>query len=345
MSRSPNSDPSVERTSDKDANKEVMRRASEDVLRRASEITNEIDEFDLSENYQTAVDCLVSCESIINTLQEELASKDEHIASLEEKLMQMSEAEQIASLEEKLVNMSLELALTKAHADELEHRLKPRSTSASSNECSDASPALIAFNEAKWQPTSKNRRKTHASPSSNEGSDPSPAFITFNETRLQSTSKNDRKTHVSHHHSWSRYPMDDTAKTSFTTAVSAKTSLTGDNSHSDHSNTSRLSNLGHLNLGHFFLKKSGSQKDRGEVQVDEKNEEEEQNNVSDERPQRRAPNHNRMELQKSSRSFLEANGVIFPVSSFEVLKKGCITKIDSKGGSNESWPEFGQSDD
>ena len=92
-------------------------------------------EFDLCENYQNAVDCLIQCEYIIKTQQEQLASqddqlasKDEHIASLEDKLVQMSASnandEQIASLEEKIVQMSSELASSKAF--EYEHKSKSR---------------------------------------------------------------------------------------------------------------------------------------------------------------------------------------------------------------------------
>lgn len=120
------------------------------VLRRTSEITADVDEFDLSENYQNAVDCLISCEAIIKQLSDELeakdlcvrrleregermkksmkenaskekidalrtelAEKDERISSLEEKVVEMPR------LEEKLVQMSLELALTKAQLDTL----------------------------------------------------------------------------------------------------------------------------------------------------------------------------------------------------------------------------------
>ena len=130
MSRSLNNDPeSVAWTSDEDVDKEVIRQTSNDVLRHASEITSEIDVFDLSENYQDAVLCLFSCESIIKTLQEDLTPKNRKITSLEEKLIliQMSKDEQIASLEEKLVQMLLEQKQwTKTHADEL-RRLKPSS--------------------------------------------------------------------------------------------------------------------------------------------------------------------------------------------------------------------------
>ena len=45
------------------------------------------EDFDLPQNYQNAVDCLVQCEYLIQTLQERLASKDEQIISLEEKLV------------------------------------------------------------------------------------------------------------------------------------------------------------------------------------------------------------------------------------------------------------------
>ena len=59
---------------------------------------------------------------------------------------------------------------------------------------------------------------------------------------------------------------------------------------------------------------------------------------------RRPPNRKRNELQKSSRSFLEASGVVFPVSSFEVLKGLSPEKSINKGtlvGKNEEWGTFG----
>ena len=40
-------------------------------------------DFDLPQNYQNAVDCLVQCKYLITSLQEQFASKDEKIASLE----------------------------------------------------------------------------------------------------------------------------------------------------------------------------------------------------------------------------------------------------------------------
>lgn len=45
---------------------------------------------DLQESYHNAIQCLKQCESIIGTLQDELSSKDEIIATLEMKIVQMS---------------------------------------------------------------------------------------------------------------------------------------------------------------------------------------------------------------------------------------------------------------
>eukprot|EP00579_Thalassiosira_antarctica_P001512 CAMPEP_0201874224 /NCGR_PEP_ID=MMETSP0902-20130614/6530_1 /ASSEMBLY_ACC=CAM_ASM_000551 /TAXON_ID=420261 /ORGANISM="Thalassiosira antarctica, Strain CCMP982" /LENGTH=336 /DNA_ID=CAMNT_0048401041 /DNA_START=148 /DNA_END=1158 /DNA_ORIENTATION=- len=90
-------------------------------------------DFDLCENYQSAIDCIVQCEYIIKTLQEQLASKDERIASKDEKIALKDEQiaskdEQIVILEEKLVRMSFELASPKALPDEQLHRFKSRTS-------------------------------------------------------------------------------------------------------------------------------------------------------------------------------------------------------------------------
>ena len=70
-------------------------------------------DFDLPQNYHNAVHCLVQCEYLIKTLQEQLVSKDR----------------QIVSLEEKLVRMSFELASSKAVQDEQLHRFKRKISS------------------------------------------------------------------------------------------------------------------------------------------------------------------------------------------------------------------------
>lgn len=59
------------------------------------------EDFELRRDYQTAIDCLVLCESVIGALQAQLAAKDE----------------EIAALEETAVRMSLELATLKAFED------------------------------------------------------------------------------------------------------------------------------------------------------------------------------------------------------------------------------------
>jgi hypothetical protein len=66
---------------------------------------------DLRRNYQNAIDCLMHCEHIINDLTSQMTKKDELIASLEERIVQMS----------------LELASSKAFEDE--YRSKRRISS------------------------------------------------------------------------------------------------------------------------------------------------------------------------------------------------------------------------
>lgn len=93
--------------------------------RDSDEISMDDDGLDLSQNYQNAVDCLVHCEFIMKNLQDQLKSKDV----------------QIASLEDKLVNMSLELASSKALQDEQEgqlHQLKRRISSVVIDDAADA---------------------------------------------------------------------------------------------------------------------------------------------------------------------------------------------------------------
>jgi len=86
---------------------------------------------DLLQNYKHAVESLIDCEFLAITLQQNIASKDEQISSLEEKLIQnhASKDTQISNLEEKLIQMSLELASSKANVGALEHRLSKRQIS------------------------------------------------------------------------------------------------------------------------------------------------------------------------------------------------------------------------
>ena len=133
---------------------------AKDAMHRVSGLN---DEFDLRQEYENAIGCLVSYESIIQTLQEFHASKDEQMASKDELIASKDELiaskeEQIVSLEVKMIQMSLELASTKACDDELQHRSKTPS------EDSDiSSESLIALASYRPMFTASNHRKSHPS--------------------------------------------------------------------------------------------------------------------------------------------------------------------------------------
>jgi hypothetical protein len=108
-----------------------------EAIRRLSSITGDavsvyefdyLDESDLRRDYQSAIDCLIQCESIIKHLQEQLLSKEERIVSLEDKIM----------------HMSLELASSMAREDHLKHKMKTNFTSASSTKATN----VISFTSA-----------------------------------------------------------------------------------------------------------------------------------------------------------------------------------------------------
>ena len=48
------------------------------------------DESDLRQDYQNAVDCLIQCETLFNSFQDQLRSKDHRIDMLEDKVMELS---------------------------------------------------------------------------------------------------------------------------------------------------------------------------------------------------------------------------------------------------------------
>mmetsp|Transcript_14227 Transcript_14227/g.24319 ORF Transcript_14227/g.24319 Transcript_14227/m.24319 type:complete len:338 (-) Transcript_14227:134-1147(-) len=89
----------------------------------ASIASNASNDFNvLRQDYECAIDCLMQCESLINSLQDQLTSKDK----------------QIKVLEGKLVEMSLELASSKAREDEHELQFK-QMASQDSSQCADDS--------------------------------------------------------------------------------------------------------------------------------------------------------------------------------------------------------------
>jgi hypothetical protein len=93
------------------------------VIRRLSSKSSlcefdDLNESDLRRDYQTAIDCLIQCESMIKDLQDQLLAKDERIESLEDKIM----------------HMSLQLASSMSREDHLQHKMRTSFTSASSND-------------------------------------------------------------------------------------------------------------------------------------------------------------------------------------------------------------------
>lgn len=68
-----------------------------------------IEQFDLRQDYENAIDCLVNCESLISTLQQRLKVKDEKLTLKDE---------HISNLETTIIKMSLQLANLKASEDE-----------------------------------------------------------------------------------------------------------------------------------------------------------------------------------------------------------------------------------
>lgn len=87
------------------------------------DLSDVMGELELCQCYQNAVECLVDCDNVITNLQEELTSKNDLIASLEEKI----------------VRMSLELATSKAFEDE--HRSRRRVSN--EDPCWDSRPTSL----------------------------------------------------------------------------------------------------------------------------------------------------------------------------------------------------------
>ena len=110
----------------------------------------------------------------------------------------------------------------------------------------------------------------------------------------------------------------------------------------------RMSKLGLFvrnNCGRKERRPSGMQfefpKSQDVNAIDEEEDEKgHRNNVNSDGPRRR-PARKRLERQPSSRSFLEATGVVFPSTSLDVLAKGCLMNSTKKRGEcNEEWGEL-----
>ena len=337
----------------------VERRTLAEVLRRASEIANDSDQLDRKWDpregavlLQDAVVCLVDCQSAIEDLQDEALSKDGRIAHLEEKVRRGGQVAakdaRILALEERIRDMSLELAVAKAQADELQLRLRPNAGISATSvipTCEDGSDIrAVAVG-----PGSRRRSVSDSDIAVYDERDTSRPFKEppVRELCVNATGRRARRHRTSHILSQSLIrpatrqrsdgPCPSCGSSLATRAVIAKPCLRGG---LDESNTSRGSDIwgggGRISaLGNFF-KRDGSCGGRQGLEL-------------------RFPPYRPVDVdapaaeallpvkRQDSRSFLEKQGVIFPVSTLEVIHKGCSTRstADKMGGGNQEWPDFG----
>ena len=290
--------PAVEVESDEIYVKEVIRRLSSVSV---SEF-DDLNESDLRKDYQTAIDCLIQCESIIKNLQKHLLSKEERIVCLEDKIM----------------HMSLDLASSMAHGDHLQHKLNSSFTSASSTKATN----VISYTSAASSEMGLTSPLIDDSNSKNLGQ---LLFGVKNEIGI----RNDSKLVEEGQANFSKNPNDISEKTA--SAVEArrmsKLGLFARNNCSQKER--RLSGL--------QLEFAESQ---DVTVVEEEDEKGHRNDMNFDGPRRRLAR-TRYERQPSARSFLEATGVIFPSTSLDVLAKGCLTTSTKKVGEcNMGWGEF-----
>lgn len=258
---------------------------------------------DLRRNYQNAVECLIQCESIIAELQGQLASKDQ----------------QIHVLEEKIVNMSLELASSKAFEDE--HRSNRRKSSiVLEDDISDDDDESSSKEMGKKQ----QQRRWSCSISRAD------SRVDNSTTKMNPKQQQQRRPlavslgSMMSLDSSSNSMLDESSRTMDFTAWSTAAS-------------SDLPNRRLSAIGQFFRKnKEDGGSEHQAAQDQDKEEEENQddtNNATDERQgarQRRPPNKRR--LQQRMQSSLTLAGVVFPKSFDEVITKGCLELRNSLKG-------------
>lgn len=232
------------------------------------------DESDLRQDYQNAVDCLIQCETLFNSFQDQLRSKNHRIDMLEDKVMELS----------------LELAAIKARQD----------------------VPNLKKNEIEGAHNSSQQKRLSCN----------------------TTSCSDRRI------SWTSWVSDNSGQ-----------------------NANKLPNFGHLiNKSLHWLEAKRTNND-GAVQVEFPNDENDpMSGGGDSDPtgtkmlRRHTTNlkkrssgslHLERSLRRSRSSAssgmtgLTLEGVIFPVSSFEVYSKGC--RVDNKAKTdmrNSDWPEL-----
>mmetsp|Transcript_15064 Transcript_15064/g.31981 ORF Transcript_15064/g.31981 Transcript_15064/m.31981 type:complete len:333 (-) Transcript_15064:131-1129(-) len=272
---------------------------------------------------------------LVENLQQKLDSKDKQIASKDEL---------IQSLEDKIVTMSLDLASNKTRVDELQHGLKQSFTtrvcSRKGNDSTTDAPTSTTLNRVTVtrRPVSTHRHR-HEKNCSCSGSLAGPSSIgrakedlvlgesaktSFSRDTSTSTLTNSFVTRSTNHSNSGRQGFDLDLDDSNTLAL-------------DEPNKSRLANFRQL-----FLKNISKECRKGQSK----------NDVGDAYPSSSPDNCKNNHLPRDLSSLA---GVVFPVSSFDVLKKGCRASSSfallkkgclakknegSKGGSNEEWPEF-----
>mmetsp|Transcript_35661 Transcript_35661/g.75138 ORF Transcript_35661/g.75138 Transcript_35661/m.75138 type:complete len:344 (-) Transcript_35661:51-1082(-) len=303
----------------------------------------------LCQDYERMVNCLLQCEFMIKTLQEQVASKDEQLASmaeynthintqqetslkaLREQLASKDEQlhskdQQIASLEERLVKMSLELASTKAREDKLEHQLR-RSNSSDESNLEDESchsiqetPSLGVMLKAFDDAGAIYPRDSISQTRCRGGHVRSLSLIIPASKRLSDGGDAD---------------IPNNAKYQFKGSSASK---------DNHVASSFRKMLGNMNLS---IKKGLSKELQAPLPQDVLNEEntpvmdpttEDDDDTSSTSPIR-GDKTTKLPISKvkSSHSFID--GVVFPITSYDVLNKGC--RVATRNGShlarNDSW--------
>ena len=238
------------------------------------------DESDLRQDYQNAVDCLIQCETLFNSFQEQLRLKEDRIVTLEDKVMELS----------------LELAAIKARQDL--PNLKRNELGGGARPCPARGTQVL--------------KRSSTSGSSSNG--------------------NDRRT------SWTSWASDNT------------------------NNINRLPNFGHLINKSLHWLETKQATNGGVVQVEFPKDENVYQTIgagggggghtSTIKKRRSGSLHLERPLRRSrssassgfALSALTLEGVIFPVSSFEVYNKGCRVDRVNKTPTdmrNSEWPELG----
>jgi hypothetical protein len=248
------------------------------------------DESDLRQNYQNAVDCLIECETLFNSFQEQLRLKEDRIVTLEDKVMELS----------------LELAAVKARQDlpnlkrnEFGGGARPRpargtqvlkrsSTSGSSSNGNDRRTSWTSW-------ASDNTNNINKLPNFGNLINKSLHWLEAKQTT------NDGAVQV-------EFPKDENVYPTIDAGGGGGPATTSCKMLRQHTSNIKKRSSGSLHL---------------------------------ERPLRRSRS---SAFSGFALSALTLEGVIFPVSSFEVYNKGCrVDRVNKKPTDmrNSEWPELG----